>query len=193
MDFTHWPHYRLFWQAFTEKLDLDEVVDELADFDRRHRLILRRHVAVLGWWSLLNILIGGPVFVAASGFWFYFAEMSITWGIINFAVTMWIMDHAMFRKFRRGDSFERFEVQRHGERLILFNIGLDLAYIFAGLFLQAHQCCPGNAPVGLWAGLGWAVVFQGVFLFGLDNLFFRVHARNFRKARPFLEQLLPRP
>jgi hypothetical protein len=34
------------------------------------------------------------------------------------------------------------------------------------------------------------VVVQGIFLLGQDIAFFRLHRRNFRKAQPFLENLL---
>lgn len=186
----HLHHYRFFFTVFQERLDFAEPVDELLDFDRRHRIIMRRHIALLGWWSVLHLLLGiGGMWALSPGFWHYFFMMGMVWGLINFAVSMWIVEHAFLRKFREGSSFERFEIQRHIERLMLLNIGLDIAYIFAGLYIQAVAC---QHPVreALWQGLGWSVVLQGGFLFLLDNYFFRLHRYNFRRAKPFLAQLL---
>jgi len=55
----------------------------------------------------------------------------------------------------RGSAFERFEAQRHVEKL---------------MFLD------------MWLGFGWAVVVQGAFLLAQDIGVYRLHRRNFRRT-----------
>lgn len=113
--------------------------------------------------------------------------MGLVWGLINFAISMAIFNHTFYKKFHRGNSFERFEAQRHVEKIMFLNIGIDTAYIFAGLLLREHSFVSSVAHTDLWLGFGWAVIVQGIFLLVQD---IQVHRRNFRKAQPFLEHLL---
>ncbi len=183
-------HFRYFLTEITSKLHLNEPIDEIKDFDDRHRAILRKHIAVLGWWSLLNIILGIVALIWLNGHLYYFMMMNMVWGIINFMVSMMVIDHAFFRKFKRGDCLERFEVQRHIEKMLIFNIGLDMSYVFFGLFLHAKGCAMPADRLALWQGFGISVIVQGIFLFGLDNFFHHLHLRNFKKAEPYLKKVL---
>ncbi|NUO00543.1 MAG: hypothetical protein HUU01_08005 [Saprospiraceae bacterium] len=183
-------HARFLFTELQRPLHLDEKHDELSDFDLRFRLILRKHLTVLGWWSILNILGSVAALMWFSGTTYYFFMMGLVWGGINFAVAIGVFNHTFYRKFRKGDSFERFEAQRHVEKLLFLNIGVDSAYLFAGLLLREHSFVEGVKDPELWLGFGWSVVVQGLFLLVQDIAFYRLHRRNFRKAQPFLEVLL---
>jgi len=74
--------------------------------------------------------------------------------------------------------------------MLFLNIGIDTAYIFTGCWVREHSFACDVAHPELWLGFGWAVIVQGIFLLGQDIVFFRLHRRNFRKARPLLEKLL---
>ncbi len=162
----------------------------MRDFDERFGGILRKHLAILGWWCFLNLGIGIPaLFFTQSTLW-YFMLMNISWAFINFAVVLFIFDHVCYRRFAKGNTFDCFEVHWHVERMLLLNIGLDTAYIFAGLYLRTVGLLPGMAHADLWLGFGWSVILQGAFLFLLDNFFRRLHLRNFYQARGFLEKRL---
>lgn len=187
-----WIPWRFFIRSILDDLHFHEVVDELRDFDERFRLILRKHLAVLGWWCLINgvsALLG--LFLLGGGWW-YFVLMNASWAIINFLVVLWIYHHIIARQFADGNTYQRFEGQRHVEKMLLLNIGLDLAYIFAGLFLWTLGRVPDTLHVDLWRGFGASVVLQGTFLFIHDNVFYRLHRINFRKARAYLESVLHR-
>lgn len=183
-------HTRYLISAFTTPLRLNEPFDEIVDFDYRFRGILRRHLAILAWWSILNILFGLTALLFLHGQLYYFAMMNMVWGLINLLIAMVIFYHAVFRRFQKGNAFERFEAQRHVEKILLLNIGLDFAYCFIGLLLREHGLIDGRSLPGLWCGFGWAVVVQGVFLFSQDAWVYRLHAANFEKAAPFLRELI---
>jgi hypothetical protein len=184
-------HARFLFTELQRPLGLDAPHDdELRDFDTRFRLILRKHIVVLAWWSIFNIIGGWIAVLWLSGALYYFWMMGIVWGVINFAVAIGVFNHTFYRKFRRGDSFERFETQRHVEKLMFLNIGVDAAYFFAGLLLREHSFVSGVARADMWLGFGWSIVVQSIFLLFQDIAIYRLHRRNFRKARPYLEKVL---
>lgn len=183
--------FSFFIRALTADLPLDEIVDELRDFDDRFGIILRKHLAVLGWWCFINLAIGIPgLFFFFDDWLWYFQLMNMSWAFINFAVVLWIFDHIFYVKFIEGNTFQRFEVQRHVEKMLLLNIGLDAAYIFAGLYLLTLGRVEGMSHSELWTGFGWSVILQGGFLFCHDNFFHFLHRANFKKCKPFLEDLM---
>jgi hypothetical protein len=106
-----WHHFRFLFTELQRPLGLDITHDELADFDLRFRLILRKHLVILDRWSLLNIAGGIFALLFLKGTAYYFWMTGIIWGLINFIIVMAILDHTFYRKFRRG-AFERFETQR---------------------------------------------------------------------------------
>ncbi|MFM9952072.1 MAG: DUF6992 family protein [Saprospiraceae bacterium] len=182
-----WHHFRYLFTELQRPLDLDITHDELTDFDQRFRLILRKHLVILCWWSLFNIAGGILAVFFLTGIAYYFWMMGMIWGLINFIIVMAILEHTFYRKFRRG-AFERFEIQRHVEKLMFLNIGIDSAYIFVGLFLREHSFACEVVHANLWLGFGWSVIIQGLFLLIQDIIVYRLHRKNFKKAQPFLEQ-----
>ena len=184
-----WHHFRFLFTELQRPLDLDITHDELADFDHRFRLILRKHMVILGWWSLLNLAGGAIALFFLTGTAYYFWMMGMIWGLINFAIAVAILDHTFYRKFRLG-AFERFDSQRHVEKLMFLNIGIDSAYVFVGLFLREHSFACKMTNADLWLGFGWSVIIQGAFLLVQDIMVYRLHRKNFKKAKHFLEKLL---
>ena len=186
-------NWSFFYRPILADIPFEEEVDELKDFDERFRIILRRHLSLLAWWSLLTALVGLPSIFLGKGIWPYFWMMTVSWAAINFGIVLGLLGHTAFQQFARGNTFDRFRVQRHIEKMLLFNIGLDTAYVFAGLWLHTLGRLPDIAHPELWTGFGWAVLVQGVFLFCHDNIFHWVHRKNFRLARPYMERCLLNP
>ena len=181
-------HFHFLFPERQRLISLDALPDdELRDFDVRLRIILRKHITVLGWWGVLNCIVGLTAFFMWKGFMHYFGLMSAVWGIINFAVTLALFNHIFYLKFHQGSAYQRLIVQSHIERVLLLNVGIDTAYIFVGFWLREHSFVREVLNPELWLGFGWAIVFQGLFLMVLDSVFFILHWRNFRKAKPFLK------
>ena len=181
---------KFFFNTISEDLDLEEVVDEMRDFDERFVLILKKHLAVLGWWCFINVLTGVAGLIFAGDFWWYFFLMNITWAIINFGVVRWIFDHIFFQRFKRGNIFQRLDVQRHVEKMIFANIGLDVAYIFCGLFFLALSNQTTISYPELWQGFSISIMIQGAYLFAQDIFVHQLHHQNFKMAKTFFEDLL---
>ncbi len=184
---------RRLWLEIGQPIGFDTPSDdELADYDRRFFRILHKHLALLGWWSILCLLGSAGGLWLSSGIYYYFLVMSFVWGGINFGFTLAIFQHAFFKKFRSGDLFERFQIHGHVQSVMFLNIGIDSAYIFVGCWLREHSFRCGEEYAELWAGFGWAIIVQGVFLMVQDSWFARLHHRNFIKARPYLQEMLKR-
>jgi hypothetical protein len=179
-----------FFRTIAEDIPLEEVVDELRDFDERFLMIIRKHIAVLAWWCFLTTLVAIPSLFLAKGFWWYFFLMNICWSAINLTIVYWIFDHTFFQQFKSGNIFQRFDVQRHIEKMIFANIGLDVAYVFCGLFFLALSNQESIAYPELWGGFSWAIMLQGIYLFFQDLFFHRLHDLNFKKAKPFFRDLM---
>ena len=185
--------WRLFFTAIFNDIPLEEIVDELKDFDERFRLILSRHLAILGWWCLVNLLAAFVGIYFSSNWWWYFFVMNVSWALINLAVVYFLFKHVLFQRYRDGNTFDRFEVQYHVDKMMLLNIGLDLAYIMTGLFLYTLSLIPNIYLPEMWLGFGYSVVLQGAFLFFQDHYIHWLHRINFKKAKPYLERLIVSP
>jgi hypothetical protein len=164
--------------------------DGLSGFDNRFRLILRKHLTILAWWSILNGAGGLIALFILRGCDYYFWMMNGVWGVINFAVAIVFFFHTLYRKSRKDSAYKRLAVHSHVEKMMFLNIGLNAAYVFVGFWLREHSfICPTSYP-NLWLGFGWAIVMQGLFLLIQDITILCLHRRNFRNAQPFFDTLL---
>lgn len=181
---------RFFFRALIADIPLEEIVDELRDFDEALRAIVEKHLSIFGLWSILNLAVSLPGLFLSQGWLWYFFLMNCCWALINYGVLLFIFNHVYLYRFVTGNPFTRFRVQRHVEKMMLFNIGLDVAYIFAGLYFRQLSYTTDGIISTLWSGFGVSVIMQGTFLFCQDNVIHWLHYKNFYKARPFLEQTL---
>lgn len=185
-----WVPFDYFRRHLRQDILFHEVVDELADFDHRFFQIVRKHLAFLGLICWIELIIISPLLFVLDGTGWYFIVMVLSWAVINYLVVLWIFNHILLQKFTDPDPFERFEAQRHVEKMLFINIGLDIAYVFAGLWLWSIGRHPDTLIPELWTGFGWAVMFQGIFLFFQDNFFHRLHIQNIKMALPFFKKLM---
>lgn len=179
--------FRFFWEKLIVQLPIEEIVDEVRDFDARFLIILNKHLAVLAWWCFLHLLIGIPMLLWSAGWLWYFATMNISWALINLWIVFKLYDHIYHRRFRKGNVYRRFQIQQHVEKMLALNIGLDISYCLAGLYMSSWI---GEGTSGMWVGFGNAVLLQGGYLLIHDISFFILHHRNYRKCRPFLEDVI---
>jgi hypothetical protein len=186
--------YRLqrwnFWLALRQPIGWNAPnADALADFDRRFTRIIQKHVAVLGSWSLLCMLGSTTALCFSTGMGYYFFLMSFTWGIINAALSIGIFYHALYKKLYPCDLLERLEILRHVREILFLNIGMDSAYSIAGAWLREHSFKASVQYPELWAGFGWAIIIQGIYLMVQDSGIAYLHHRNFKIVKPHLQEL----
>lgn len=182
------PYIRFLFKELRHPIAFDVINDDkLSDFDNRFRIILRKHFMILACWSILNCVTGSiAMFIQWSGA-YYFWMMNCVWGMINFAVAIAFFYHTIYKKLRKRSIYECLVMQSHVEKMMFLNIGIDVAFVFVGLWLRENSfMCDVNYP-DMWLGFGWAIVMQGFFLLIQDITFLCLYRRNFQIAQLFLE------
>jgi hypothetical protein len=122
------------------------------------------HLSRLGTWAIVSIVLGLGLSVytlwikRSSKFWQHFALQFIAWGLIDLIIVL------LARASVNSYSFAQFTAARE---FLIFNEGLNLAYIAVGLTLVITARRMAAAPV---SGAGWAVIFQGLALLVLDTI-----------------------
>ena len=150
--------------------------DSLAAINQGRELLAERGMAVLGTWALLNLLVSGyrinqagPRTEAR-----YFHQMNVGWNLVNVALAVWGMLQAHPNQVAGLTLPQSLAAQFSFEKLLLFNAGLDVAYVCAGSWLRARAATAPRLPERL-RGFGRSLWLQGGFLLAFDLSFYFVY------------------
>ncbi|GAA5023229.1 hypothetical protein GCM10011506_05920 [Marivirga lumbricoides] len=161
--------YFLSSTAFARSFDLLEVYH--IDIEIR-----KVGMAILGVWALGNIVIGSMVRNRLEGEKAYFHEMNVFWNIINLVIAgagyYFTITGAV-----PATGAEQLSGQIEFQKILLFNCGLDIAYIMGGIYLLEKAKNISKKPLRL-KGYGKSVILQGIFLFVFDLLLYSIHQNN---------------
>ena len=144
----------------------------LPELYEARELALGRGLTVLTVWAVGNLFVSGYLAprtdrrTAA----FYFHGMNAAWGAINAALAAWGVLH-LHRHVPVGLTLtEALATQFSLEKTFLFNAGLDVAYVVAGLWLVARAAAPDAAKPTRELGFGQSLWVQGGFLLVFDGV-----------------------
>ena len=130
---------------------------------------------VLGSWATSNI-IGGLAFRSnTSGTSKYFHEMNTIWNTVNMGIATLGYISAI-RMVQPESVLALYNEQIGLDKTLLFNAGLDLAYIATGLYLNERSKNATNNNERL-KGYGNSIMLQGAFLFAFDVAMAIVHKK----------------
>jgi hypothetical protein len=135
----------------------------------------KRNMYVLGAWAGANIIQGTISASHTQGTVHYFHQMNAYWNIANLAIaTMGLL--SVRKQLAHIPDYKRNMQQQHElEKLIVFNGGLDLAYLATGLYLKER----GNRlNKDQLVGYGNSLLLQGGFLLVFDIIQYTGHRRN---------------
>ena len=128
--------------------------------------IRKTGMAILGTWAVGNMIAGAIGRNQTSGQTAYFHEMNLIWNVVNLGIA-----GAGYYFTATGDipesASELLNDQVSFQKTLLFNAGLDLAYIAGGFYLMERAKNTTNKPERL-KGYGKSVILQGSFLFVFD-------------------------
>ena len=133
---------------------------------------LGRGLAVLTAWALGNLFVSGYHLTRADRRLpaYHFHGMNAAWGTINAALAAWGVLH-LHRHAPPGLTLaEALTTQFSLEKTFLFNAGLDVAYVLAGLWLVARAAAPAAPKPERLLGFGHSLWVQGGFLLAFDGL-----------------------
>lgn len=164
--------------------------DHMQTFDKRMKQLKMAHGSVLAIWAGLNILSGGMMAFFPDGTIHYFFAMNASWGIINIGVAAFLYYHHNHVFEHAQALLQQMDHQRHAEKMILFNIALDITFVVAGIALYQHALAADILYPELWKGFGISVMMQGTFLCLQDIIFYRLHVENRQKIYPLWQKMM---
>ncbi|MBC5774304.1 hypothetical protein H8S95_09550 [Pontibacter sp. KCTC 32443] len=138
----------------------------LATFNLRQNEIMRIGMIVLGSWALLNIIIGSFKLMKATRNKRFFFQMNIYWNIVNMIIAS-VALYSLLTQTPATQNLTESIIQHDWYKKILYlNIGLDVAYLFIGIWLQERSKL--SPKIEQLKGWGQSIVLQGFFLLVLD-------------------------
>ena len=158
----------------------------------QERLTMTRHgMLVLGTWAASNLIVNPILASQASGSRKYFFRMNAYWNVVNLAIAGIGYYGAAKADPNLLSLSETISEQHKIEKLLLFNAGLDLAYVLGGLYLRERSKNTNNNPDRL-KGFGESIILQGAWLFAFDMAFYLFQRHH---GVPLIEglSLIPSP
>lgn len=149
--------------------------------------IRKTGMAILGTWAVGNMVTGAIGRNQATGQTAYFHEMNLIWNVVNLGIA-----GAGYYFTAKGEmpenASELLNDQVSFQKTLLFNAGLDLAYIASGFYLMERAKNTTNKPERL-KGYGKSVILQGSFLFVFDIILHTVHSKQSSQISDFLSHV----
>ena len=142
---------------------------------------------VLGGWALANIAVGSVAFYRTKGATKYFSQMNVYWNIINIGIAtagFYGAKEALNKQLTLAQSIRE---QHQAEQILLFNAGLDVAYIAGGFYLGQRGINKNSERL---RGYGNAVILQGAFLMLFDSTMFAIQNHHGKNADRFLNKVM---
>lgn len=149
--------------------------------------IRKTGMAILGTWAVGNMITGAIGRNQVTGQNAYFHEMNLIWNVVNLGIA-----GAGYYFTATGEMPENASVllndQVSFQKTLLFNAGLDLAYIAGGFYLMERAKNTTNKPERL-RGYGKSVILQGSFLFVFDVILHTIHSKQSSQISDFLSHV----
>jgi hypothetical protein len=157
--------------------------------DVRRRKIERKAMSVLGTWSTLQIVSGLGLGLTQQGTSREFFRMNALWNVVNASL---VLGSVQTQKKEIWSSDPVLALHRYEklERTLLFNCGLDLAYITAGYAINMQAKTATNAQTrNILNGWGNSLYLQGGFLLVFDALFYHSLHKASNQYRSYLQSI----
>ncbi len=159
---------------------------DLESFNAMRLQINRAGMMTLGAWAVGNFVVGGIGWSRSSGSTMYFHQGNVMWNTVNAALAGFGLYGAMSAIPSSFGWHETITEQYAMEKLLLFNAGLDVGYMAAGLYMM-ERSKNISRHADRFKGYGQALILQGGFLFVFDMVLFAIHNRHGK----MLEGILP--
>ena len=145
----------------------------------KHRIQNQQNgMLVLGTWSLGNIVSGVILKSQTQGSELYFHQMNALWNSVNLGIAA-MGYFKSSKEHPTADPMASIEKHFQLEKSLLFNTGLDLAYITAGAWMiERSKNQIDIQKMSQLKGFGKSLIVQGSFLFVFDACFYAIASRN---------------
>jgi hypothetical protein len=160
---------------------------EMKAFEKQRVQFTKNGMLVLGGWSVANVITGAIGSGTSKGQMHYFHQMNMFWGGINLVFAglgYWSASK------EKADGISLTSVLQHQNKMaktFLFNAGLDVAYVTAGLYLTERGKQETN-PDKL-KGYGNSIMIQGAGLLLFDGIMYLVHNKHGKQLDKFTDKV----
>ena len=144
----------------------------------KRQMLNKNNMTVLGTWAGINIIQSGISAAGTKGNTQAFFKMNVYWNVVNAAIAGIGFVQAKKALAKKVTSQQNWQQQQKIEQFLLFNTGLDAAYITTGLYLREHGLRINNSQT---EGFGSSIILQGSFLLVLDVIQYFEHHQNGKK------------
>jgi hypothetical protein len=159
----------------------------LFQFDKSRIADQKTGMVILGSWALGNIGTGIVLRSQTQGEDLYFHQMNALWNTVNASIAGFGYWNAL-RESASSDPGVVLGKQLKLEKSLLFNTGLDVAYMATGAWMLEYSKTQGQQKrKDQFRGYGRSLVLQGAFLLVFDASFYAIESRHSRDLQRLLE------
>ena len=185
-------------KAFSQTSNTDSVVEQidtlrltkglvsLDSIAKRRNQLHKTNMTILASWAGVNIIQSCIAAANAKSSDKAFFEMNAYWNTVNLSLAgfgLYSVKKAMTKKLSLSQNLE---AQTQLEKILLFNAGLDVGYVFGGLYLNERGQRLTNEQT---QGFGKSIAFQGSFLLVFDLVQYFLHRANGKHLNSWLNKL----
>lgn len=161
----------------------------LAEFNTERLQVNKIGMIVLGSWALGNmgtnaLLLRNPSSVEQG----HFYRMNIFWNVVNLALAVPGLRHSLMTDPASINMAETAAEYHQMGKVLMFNAGLDVAYITGG-FLLKEMAKTREKKKDIMKGYGRSLILQGGFLLAFDILLFTALQTKNAKLTELLSNL----
>ena len=150
--------------------------ENLISYNEYRNQVNETAMYTLGGWALMNIGLSAALYGRADGSKKYFYQMNAAWNTINLTIAGFGLYSAIHADIQLSWA-QSLNAQSKIEKILLFNAGLDVAYMMTGFYLRERSLRSENNRDRL-KGYGNSLIFQGGFLFLFDLTVYYFQAKN---------------
>lgn len=158
----------------------------LLQFNTERLQVNKTGMLVLGSWAVGNIGINAFLTRGASGSDTHFFRMNVYWNMVNLALAIPGLRHAVITDPASLDLAESVSAYHRMGKILLINAGLDVAYITGG-FLLKERAKTREHKFDILNGYGRSLILQGGFLLAFDLILYAALQSKSGKLTKILE------
>lgn len=168
------------FSAFSQK-------EVLIKFEKERIGYSKKSMVVLAGWSAANMIVSGIATNTSNTEMRYFHQMNVMWGGINLTLAGLGYWGAGREKVDNPVLADVLKHQNRIEKTYLINLGLDVAYVGAGLLM--NKTSDNQKNPAKFEGYGNSIMLQGGFLLLYDAIVYSIHHKHRKQLKGMGEKL----
>lgn len=163
----------------TQLVSLDSIA-------KRRNQLNKTNMTILAGWAGVNIVQSSISSANATGSDKAFFKMNTYWNVVNLAIAGVGLYGAKKAANKKLSLMQNVSEQQKLEKILLVNSGLDVGYVFAGLYMQERGQRIRNSDT---EGFGKSILLQGSFLLAFDIVQYCMHHANGKHLNGWLQKV----